>query len=116
MSPYRWGWDAEALGLVPALSIGYLVALRRFPASRPRIAAFFVGQLLILAVFQVFRRGPHDRDDEFETAHLVDLLEAEGWQLENVAGAAEDDHPQAFGVQTVRIVGTIYTFRLADGS
>jgi hypothetical protein len=68
------------------------------------------------AVFQVFRRGPHDRDDEFETAHLVDLLEAEGWQLENVAGAAEDDHPQAFGVQTVRIVGTIYTFRLAGGA
>src|SRR5438128_11480320 len=51
MSPYRWGWDAEALGLVPALSLGYLLALRRLPASRPRIAAFFAGQLLILAVF-----------------------------------------------------------------
>ena len=51
MSPYRWGWDAEALGLVPALSLGYLLALRRFPASRPRVAAFFAGQLLILAVF-----------------------------------------------------------------
>ena len=51
MSPYRWGWDAEALGLVPALSLGYLLALRRFPASRLRIAAFFTGQLLILAVF-----------------------------------------------------------------
>ena len=51
MSPYRWGWDAEALGLVPALSVGYLLALRRFPASRQRIAAFVAGQLLILAVF-----------------------------------------------------------------
>ena len=59
------------------------------------------------AVFQVFARGT---DDEYETARLVDLLESEGWQLENVAGAAEDEHPQAFGVQTVRIVGTIYTF------
>jgi hypothetical protein len=65
-------------------------------------------------VFQVFRRLTDDRDDEFETARLVDLLEPEGWKLENVAGAAEDEHPQAFGVQTVRIVGTIYTFRLAD--
>jgi putative membrane protein len=36
---------------VPALSVAYLVALRRFPASRPRVAAFFAGQLLILAVF-----------------------------------------------------------------
>ena len=51
MSPYEWGWDAEALGLVPALSLAYLVALRRFPASRARVAAFFAGQLLILAVF-----------------------------------------------------------------
>jgi putative membrane protein len=51
MGPYAWGWDAEALGLVPALSVAYLLALRRFPASRPRIAAFFAGQLLILAVF-----------------------------------------------------------------
>jgi putative membrane protein len=51
MSPYRWGWDAEALGLVPALSLAYLLALRRFPASRPRVAAFAAGQLLILAVF-----------------------------------------------------------------
>jgi len=51
VSPYRWGWDAEALGLVPALSVGYLLALRRFPASRQRVAVFFAGQLLILAVF-----------------------------------------------------------------
>jgi hypothetical protein len=65
------------------------------------------------AVFQVFARGP---DEEFETTRIVDLLEAEGWQLENVADAAEDEHPQAFGVQTVRIVGTIYTFRLAEAS
>jgi putative membrane protein len=51
VSPYGWGWDAEALGLVPALSLGYLVALRRFATSAPRIAAFYAGQLLILAVF-----------------------------------------------------------------
>ena len=51
MSPYRWGWSAEALGLVPALSGAYLLGLRRFPSSPPRVAAFVAGQLLILAVF-----------------------------------------------------------------
>ena len=51
MSPYEWGLDAEAVGLVPGLSLAYLLGLRRFPASPPRVAAFFAGQLLILAVF-----------------------------------------------------------------
>src|ERR687883_1826827 len=51
MRPYAWEWNAEALGLVPALSVGYLLALRRFPASRGRIAAFVAGEILILAVF-----------------------------------------------------------------
>jgi putative membrane protein len=49
--PYAWEWDAEALVLVPALFLGYLLALRRFPASRGRIAAFVAGLLLTLAVF-----------------------------------------------------------------
>jgi putative membrane protein len=48
---YAWEWDAEALVLVPALALGYLLALRRFPASRARVAAFVAGLLLILAVF-----------------------------------------------------------------
>jgi hypothetical protein len=56
------------------------------------------------------RRSPENRDDEFETARLVDLLEAERWTLENVADAAELDNP-ALGVLTVTSVGTIYTFR-----
>jgi cytochrome c oxidase assembly factor CtaG len=51
VSPYAWEWDAEALVLVPVLALAYLAALRRFPASRPRIAAFVGGELLILAVF-----------------------------------------------------------------
>jgi cytochrome c oxidase assembly factor CtaG len=49
--PYEWSLDAEALVLVPALSVGYALALRRFPASRWRIASFVLGQLLLLAVF-----------------------------------------------------------------
>ena len=37
--------------LVPVLAMAYLAALRRFPASRGRIATFVAGELLILAVF-----------------------------------------------------------------
>ena len=51
MEPYAWEWNAEALVLVPALALAYLAALRRFPASRPRLAAFVAGELLVLAVF-----------------------------------------------------------------
>jgi hypothetical protein len=69
------------------------------------------------ANFQFFaahagRRSPENRDDEFETARLVDLLEAERWTLENVADAGELDNP-ALGVLTVRSVGTIYTAPIA---
>ena len=63
--------------------------------------------------FQVF--VPHgDRwDEESDTAYLLDLLEPEGWMLENVANAAEGENQRAYGVRTVTVVGTIYTFRLA---
>ena len=50
MDPYRWSWDPDALVLVPALGIAYTVALRRFPAPRWRLAAFFAGLALLLAV------------------------------------------------------------------
>jgi hypothetical protein len=60
-------------------------------------------------------RSPENRDDEFDTARLVDLLEVEGWTLENVAEAAEHHNP-ALGVLTVTSVGTIYTFRLTAAS
>jgi putative membrane protein len=49
--PYAWTLDFEALGLVPALALGYLLAARRFPAGRRRIACFTAGLLLILAAF-----------------------------------------------------------------
>ena len=51
MRPYAWEWDAEALVLVPVLAVAYLATLRRFSASRGRIAAFVAGELLVLAVF-----------------------------------------------------------------
>jgi len=69
-----------------------------------------------LVNFQVFAphaggRATEDRDDEFDAAHLVDLVEAEGWMLENAAHAAEYANSYAYGVETPTIVGTIYTFR-----
>jgi hypothetical protein len=60
------------------------------------------------ASFQVFAR--HDGDDEFEAARVVDLVEAEGWTLENAAHAAERANDWAYGVHTATVVGTIYTF------
>jgi hypothetical protein len=73
--------------------------------------------------FQVF--APHagerpEEEAEFETARLVDLLEAERWTLENAASAAEQDGRSpyewgAYGFLSVpTVVGTIYTFRLSS--
>ena len=72
--------------------------------------------------FQLF--APHagerpEKDTEFETARLVDLLEAERWTLENAAPAADQDDrsPYEFGtygfLSVPTVVGTIYTFRVA---
>jgi len=74
------------------------------------------------ACFQVF--APHagkrsEEEAEFETARLVDLLEAERWTLENSAPAADQDDrsPYEFGaygfLSVPTVVGTIYTFRLS---
>jgi hypothetical protein len=75
------------------------------------------------AGFQVF--APHvgersEKEAEFETARLVDLLEPERWTLENVASAADQDDrsPYEFGaygfLSVPAVVGTIYTFRLSS--
>jgi cytochrome c oxidase assembly factor CtaG len=50
VDPYSWSWDPDALVLIPALGVAYAVALRRFPATPWRIAAFFGGLVLLLAV------------------------------------------------------------------
>src|SRR3712207_1173297 len=49
--PYTWGWNAEALLLVPALTLAYVVVVRRFAVEPPRILAYALAQLLLLAVF-----------------------------------------------------------------
>jgi cytochrome c oxidase assembly factor CtaG len=50
VDPYAWSWNPEVLVLVPALTAGYLLALRRYPASRRRIACFLAAMILLLAV------------------------------------------------------------------
>jgi cytochrome c oxidase assembly factor CtaG len=49
--PYGFAADAEAVVLVPALVVAYVVLTRIFPVSRARAWAFAGGIVLILAVF-----------------------------------------------------------------
>ncbi|HSI97094.1 MAG TPA: cytochrome c oxidase assembly protein [Gaiellaceae bacterium] len=50
MDPYAWSWNPEALVLIPLMGVGYLVAIRRFPAASWRIACFLTAMALLLAV------------------------------------------------------------------
>ncbi len=50
MDPYAWSWNPEALVVVPLLTVAYVVALRRFPVPRWRVACFLVAMALVLAV------------------------------------------------------------------
>src|SRR5687767_14346345 len=50
MDPYAWSWNPEALVVVPAMTVGYLLALRRFPAPGWRIGCFIAAMVLLLAV------------------------------------------------------------------
>ena len=48
--PYSWSWNAEALVAIPAMTVAYVWALRRFPAAPWRIACFAAAVVLLLAV------------------------------------------------------------------
>jgi cytochrome c oxidase assembly factor CtaG len=48
---YAWTWNGEALVLVPSLVVAYALAVRVYPASRARVAAFALAVGLMLAVF-----------------------------------------------------------------
>ncbi|MDX6396970.1 MAG: putative rane protein [Gaiellaceae bacterium] len=50
MDPYAWPWNPEALTIVPAMAIGYVWAVRRFPTPRWRIACYAASIALLLAV------------------------------------------------------------------
>ena len=49
--PYAWTLNFEALVLVPALAVGYLLLVRRYGATSRQIACFAAGLALILVVF-----------------------------------------------------------------
>jgi cytochrome c oxidase assembly factor CtaG len=51
VDPYAWRWDAEALVLVPALSLAYALAVRVYPASRARVTGFAAAMILLAAAF-----------------------------------------------------------------
>jgi putative membrane protein len=50
MDPYAWSWDPDALVLVPALGLAHALVQVRYHAPRWRIACFYAGLALILAV------------------------------------------------------------------
>jgi cytochrome c oxidase assembly factor CtaG len=50
VDPYAWSWNPEALLLVPLLTVGYLAAIRRYPAPWWRVACFLAAMGLLLAV------------------------------------------------------------------
>jgi cytochrome c oxidase assembly factor CtaG len=51
VDPYRWAWDLEALVLVPALTVAYLIAVRRLAPPPWRVASYLAGQALLLVAF-----------------------------------------------------------------
>jgi cytochrome c oxidase assembly factor CtaG len=48
--PSAWSWNLEALVVIPAMGVAYVLALRRHPAPPWRIACFATALLLLLAV------------------------------------------------------------------
>lgn len=51
MDPYRWVAEPDAVAVVPALAIAYIVAVRLFPTRPWRIVCFAGALVLLLAVF-----------------------------------------------------------------
>ena len=50
MDPYAWSWDPDALILFPAMTVGYLLVVRRYGAPAWRIACFLAAMVLLLGV------------------------------------------------------------------
>jgi cytochrome c oxidase assembly factor CtaG len=50
VDPYSWSWNAEALVLVPAMTAGYVVLVRRYRPAPWRVACFAAAVVLLLAV------------------------------------------------------------------
>ena len=50
MDPYAWSWNPEALVVVAALSIGYVLLTRKRPPGRWHSTSFVASMVLLLAV------------------------------------------------------------------
>jgi putative membrane protein len=50
VDPYTWSWNPEALIVVPLMTAGYVLGIRRFPTAWWRIACFSTAMVLLLVV------------------------------------------------------------------
>jgi cytochrome c oxidase assembly factor CtaG len=50
VDPYAWSWNPEALVVVPALTVAYVLGIRRYPAAAWRVVCFLAAMALLLAV------------------------------------------------------------------
>jgi putative membrane protein len=77
VDPYAWEPRPEEGLAVALLVVAYLIGLRFFPASRPRVAAFFGGILLLVLAFQtpIERIALH----YLLTAHLLQNVVLAEW-------------------------------------
>jgi cytochrome c oxidase assembly factor CtaG len=50
VDPYSWSWNPEALLLVPAMTAGYVWAIRRFTAARWHVVCWLAAMALVWAV------------------------------------------------------------------
>jgi len=69
--------SAEAVGLVPALAVGLVLATRGSPISRPRLAAGALGILLVFAAF--FTQLEPLANHTFLWAHLLQNVVLAEW-------------------------------------
>jgi len=74
--PFSWSLDPGVLVVLVALTGGYAVAVRRFPAPRPRVAAFATA-VVLLAVVAV--TPLHALTFHLLTAHLLQNVVLAEW-------------------------------------
>jgi len=77
VSPYSWSADPDAVFAIPALAIGYWVALRVYPTRRWRVVCFSAALALLLAAFvtPLNRLALH----YLLTAHLLQNVAVAEW-------------------------------------
>jgi cytochrome c oxidase assembly factor CtaG len=74
--PFSWSLHADALLAIALLTAAYVVALRRFPTSRGRIASFAAGVALLVAIAVT---PLHALSFHLLTAHLLQNVVLAEW-------------------------------------